>query len=90
MAILTSTELAAVRRRVAAKANEKGVPIHWVKGQINAALQAIEDRWEAASTKTATSNDIEAAAPGVFNVAEKKFLVGYWLEDKARREEVGL
>ena len=90
MAVIGIYDLAALRRAVARKANEKGVSVHWLKGQINVSLQAIEDRWEAAATKTLISGDIESAAPGVFSNAEKKFLTRYWLEDKARREEVGL
>jgi len=46
----------------------------WSKAQIGAAAQAVEDRLEQAGTQTAISNDIEAAAPGVFTGAQKRKL----------------
>ena len=87
MAILNSVQLARLRQHVARKANEKGVPVHWLKAQINAALQAIEDRWEASSTQTVLNDDVETVAPGVFSGAEKRFLLRFWLQQKADSEE---
>ena len=87
MAILTEQERRWVRNRVEVIANQRNVPITWLKSQINAGIQAIEDRWEAPGTQTALSNDIEAAAPGVFTAAEKKYLAAFWLIQKGRREE---
>ena len=90
MAVLSAEERAALRRMVARLAEQKGVPVRWTKANIDAAMQAIENRWELAATKTAISNDIEAAAPGVFTVAQKRYLTTFWLLQKAGREEVQL
>ena len=90
MAVITPDELAAVRRRVAKKAKEKDVPIHWVKGEINATLQGLDDLFDSAAFASAISDKIEAEAPGVFDPNEKRYLFAYFLELRARREEVDL
>jgi len=88
--ILTANELSELRQRVAQKAGEKGVSVHWLKAQVNAALQAIEDRWVAAATQNALAADIEAAAPGVFTASEKRYLLRYWLSQAGERAEATL
>lgn len=90
MATLDATTLAKLRQRVSRKAAEKGVSEHWLKGQINDALQAVEDRLQAAGTITAIRGDIETAAPGVFTNAEKDFLYRYLLSDLGDRLEATL
>lgn len=67
MAILTATELAAIRKKLAANGT-----VSWVKADVNAASQAIEDRLQASIT--ILNDDIEAAAPGVFNAAQKRLI----------------
>ena len=87
---LTAAELVRVRQLVAQAATKRGVSVHWLKAQINAALNAVDARWDAPGTQTALSNDIEAAAPGVFSVAEKRFLLAFWLITRGNREEAAL
>ena len=81
MAILTGDELAELRRAMAANGT-----VTWTKPQINAALQAIEDWFEA--NRVALGAAIEAAAPGLYNATRKKRLVAYWLRQKFVREGV--
>ena len=70
MATLTLEELAAAR---AAK-NRDGEVVTWLRADINAAVQAIEDLLEQVSTRTAISNAIEAAAPTKFTNSQKRRL----------------
>ncbi len=67
MAILTPSELAAIRKKLA-----RNRTVTWDKPQINAAIQAIEDRLQA--SKGTLNADIEAAAPGVFNAGQKRLI----------------
>lgn len=80
MATLSASELQTLRQTMT-----RQFPPTWTKPQVNAALQAIEDRVRLAATQTAISNDIEAAAPGVFNAAQKARLFGVWCVSAAAR-----
>lgn len=71
MAILTVAELAAIRQRMA----RQFVPVIWTKAQVNAAVQAVEDRLVA--SKAVIGADIETAAPGKFDAAQKKAIAAY-------------
>ncbi len=81
MATLSPTEVQTLRQSMAGNSST----VHWTKAQFNAAMQAVEDRMQAASTKTAIASDIEAAAPGVFNAAEKSRLFAIWCLTAAQR-----
>ena len=82
MAILTANEAAEIRQQMASGV----VPLTWVKGQCNTALQAIEDWFE--TNRASLGAAIETAVPGVFVAAQKKRLVAYYLLQKFRREGV--
>ena len=71
MAILTTEQLVSQRN----ECERSGIGINYTKAQVNAALQAVEDRLTSAGTKTALSADIETAAPGVFTAAQKREIV---------------
>lgn len=86
MATITATQLTELRS--IARRNLTPATPHYTKAQVNAALQAIEDRVQLAATKTAISNDIEAAAPGVFSAGEKTTLFGIWCATAAIRLNV--
>ena len=77
MAILSPADLATIRRAVTSEGE-----VNWTKPVINAALQAIEDQWEADRPRFA--NAIETAAPGVFTNAQKNRLGKHWLTVKFR------
>lgn len=81
MAILSPEEMGELRsvmcRNTAAQ--------NWDKAQINAALQAIEDRLRTAGTQNTLGSDIEAIVPGVFNAQQKQLLMGVWCASAARR-----
>ena len=79
MAVLTATQLAELRRMAAAEASV----VTWNKTQVNPVLQAIEGWWEASRASLGAA--MEAAAPGVFNAAQKKALGKYWLWQKYGR-----
>ena len=80
MAVFTAPELQLLRQTMA-----RQFPPTWTKAQVNAALQAIEDRLRLAATQTTIANDIEAAAPGVFSAAQKSRLFGVWCFSAAAR-----
>jgi len=67
MAVLTGRQLARMRRKL----SDVGT-VTWVKPEVNAALQAIEDRLQA--SRAVLNSDIETAAPGVFNAAQKRLI----------------
>ena len=80
MALLTLTQLAAIRQDFVATL----AVINKTKPQINVALQAIEDWFEA--NRASLGAAIEAAAPGQFTGAQKLKLVKFWLRSKFERE----
>ena len=82
MAILNATDLSDLRRDVC-----KGITVDFVKSQINAALQAIEDRIE--NSRAVLSADIDTAtAPYVLSASMKKKLVAHYFRQKFTREGV--
>ena len=80
MALLTLTQLAAIRQDFVATL----AVINKTKPQINAAIQAIEDWFEA--NRASLGAAIEAAAPSTFTPAQKLKLVKFWLRSKFDRE----
>ena len=82
MAQLTGDEGIELMRIVNNNTSEQS----WTKPQIRAAFQAIEDRILTPGTKNAIASDIEAAAPGVFNAAQKEMLFMAWTVIYARRQ----
>jgi len=83
---LSKLEKRRIRNAVERVANDKNVPQTWSKPQIDAAVEAIESRWDTPGTQTALGNDMEAAAPGVFTNAQKKYLAAFWLIMRGERE----
>lgn len=71
MAVLTPSELAQLRRKVA----KHVFSVPWSKAEINGALQVVEDRLD--TDRGAFFGLIEAAAPRVFDAAQKKLIVAY-------------
>ena len=80
MAVLALPALAEIRQEVS-----RGVIVTWTKPTINAALQAVEDWFEA--NRASLGAAIEAAAPAAFTAAQKKKLVAYWLSYKFSQEK---
>ena len=78
--VLTAIQLAAIRQDFVATLTI----INKTKPQINVALQAIDDWFEA--NRAALGAAIEAAAPGTFTGAQKLKLVKFWLRSKFDRE----
>ena len=76
MATISTPHLVACRRGL----ERSGNPINYNKTQINAAIQAIEDRFEA--TRSGFNTAIEGAAPGIFSAAQKRQLFAYWASIK--------
>ena len=81
MATFTADQLVMLRALMARNV----APQTWTKAQVNAALQALEDRLRLAGTQTTLSNDIEAAAPGIFTIQQKQTLFGVWCYTAAAR-----
>jgi len=74
MAILNPTQLAQIRNGC-----EKVEPnINYIKPQINAAIQALEDYFEN-TARAGFGAAIEAAAPGIFTNAQKKRIGRFYL-----------
>ena len=74
MAVYTSDQLAKMRQ-----AMSKLGTATWVKVDINAAVQAVEDLM-LGQGKTAIFSAIEAASPGVFTNAQKVLIFRVWVE----------
>lgn len=77
--LLTSDQLSDLRRSAATEA----AIVTWMKPQVNATLQAVEDWFEA--NRTSLGVAVETAAPGLFSAAQKRVLVKYWLAQKFAR-----
>jgi len=80
MAALTKKQLASLRRGAVG-----GKHPTFDKPEINAAFQAIEDKFPA--LKTTLGGAIETAVPGTFTAAMKKAIIAYWLELKFNQEK---
>lgn len=81
MAAFTQEELGELRSALCRNTPTQ----NWSKAQVNAGLQAVEDRLRAPGTQNAIMNDIEAAVPGVFDTEQKRLLLGTWCTSAARR-----
>jgi hypothetical protein len=90
MAALTDDEKTWLRQQIARLARRKGVAPHWTRGQVNDALDAINDVWDLPATQSKLSTDIEARVPGVFTNTHKLWLGVFWLILRGRREEEAL
>lgn len=83
MATLTADQLAEIRRSVSASL----VTVNYTKPLINAALQAIEDWYEANKTVASTAVDT-ATSPFIFTNPQKKKIFCYWLFQKFKLEVI--
>ncbi len=81
MAVLDSAQLASLRQSLA----RLETAIDYDKPTVNAALQAIEDWFEANRSGIATAIDA-ATSPFVFSAARKRRLVKFYLLQKSGRE----
>mgnify|MGYP001605685944 FL=1 len=76
MVVLTVADLVPIRQACAKK-----VAVNYTKPQINAAVQAVENWFEA--NRAGLSGVIDTAtAPLVLSGAQKKAIVAYWLNYK--------
>lgn len=76
MAILTDEEKKKIRNGVERIADREGVSVHWVKGAINDAAQAVEDFLvDNASTMSTEINTASQPYGVTFNADEKKWIV---------------
>lgn len=78
MAVLTANQLTECRQGIA----KEGLPVNYTKGQVNAALQAIED-WFTDGITNRPASSLNAAinaatSPLVFTPAQKKKLFAFW------------
>jgi len=72
MANLTAIQLSQIRRKLQDEAYKLSKSIDWTIDQINAAAQAAEDNISV--NKPNVYDDIEAAAPNIFDADEKKLI----------------
>ncbi len=80
MAVLSAEQLAELRQGV----QGEGDSATWKKADINAAFQAIEDKWGAVQAALSAEIDI-ATSPIVFSNAMKKKIGKYWLRQRFGR-----
>lgn len=84
MATITSSELTSLRQETS---KDPSMSLNYLKSEINAALQALEDWYDDPATKTEVSNRINTAtSPHVFTNNQKKKIAKYWLRNKFGRE----
>jgi len=87
MAVLLATQLAEIRQKVAADIQAGDNPVRWDKPQINAAIQAVEDRFEEIRASISTAINTASSPLGItFNGPEKIATVKHWLLQKHGRE----
>ena len=79
MPLLSPNQLTELRGQT--EANR--APISHTKPQVNAVCQAAEDWFEA--NRAALNTALEAAAPGVFSLVQKRVIVKAWLRQKFER-----
>jgi len=79
MAILTTEQLAEVRRKVSSEEDL----ITYTKNDINDALQAIEDWWEA--NQAGLSSAIDTGTIFSFTNSQKKKIAKFWLQQRFSR-----
>lgn len=72
MATLTTAQLGEMRRG----SETERFPHSHTRAQLNAAFQAVEDRFQVVSASFGTA--IETAAPGVFSGSQKTAIVKFW------------
>ena len=81
MPVLTTTQLVELRQACA----REQLVVNYTKVDINRALQAVEDSFEAIRpTLNAAVN--AATTPLVLTAGQKRLLVKYWLQQKTGRE----
>ena len=78
---LNTLELADYRGEMQKLAEQRGFPINYTKPQVNAAFQALENRFETVRPGFYTA--IEVAAPGIFSNLQKRAIFKIWLSGKA-------
>lgn len=80
MAILRPDQLTELRQECS-----KVMRVNYLKADVNKALQAIEDWFEA--NRVAISKAIDSAtSPVIFTVPQKKQIAKHWLKNKFGRE----
>ena len=80
MAVLTAEQLGKLRMGV----QTEGDAATWLSTDMDAALQAIEDKWEEVRPQFSAAIDV-ATNPLVFSNVMKKKLGRYWLRQKFDR-----
>ena len=80
MAVLSTQQLRGLRNQMERRQAE----VSYGKADINSALQAIEDWFEAERANLSAA--IDAGTAHAFTNPQKKLLVGYWLGQKMTRE----
>ena len=80
MPTLTNIQLAALRQKM----NRTAGTAHWTRGELNDAIQGIEDWIEA--NKAALSNAIDAATRFSFSPSQKRAMVAWYFWQKSVRE----
>ena len=85
MAIITDDEMVPLRRGCAAETESGGLPIHWTKAEFKAAVQAVEDEYQA-TCRAAFGTAIETAVPGKFSNPEKKCIGRWWFTHRFKAD----
>lgn len=80
MATLTNEEFGSLLRKFAKSQSS----CSWSKAAVQDALQAVETRLD--NSKAVINSDIETAAPGVFNAAQKLSILAWATLNFAKRE----
>lgn len=79
MAVLTAEQFAEIRKQVSGEETT----ITYVKNDVNDAIQAIEDWWEA--NQASLSSAIDTATSVSFTNTQKKRIAKFWLRQRFQR-----
>lgn len=62
--------------------SSKQVSVNYLKGELNAVIDAIDAWWDLPSTKLSINNAIESATSFSFTILQKKQIGGMWMKQK--------
>ena len=81
MAIMTLQQNVDIEQRMARQGG-----VTWVKPEIRAAIQAIEDQFETGCRPSLEAAINTATAPLILTAAKKKLLIAFFIQQKAGRD----
>lgn len=90
MAVLTTKERERFRQKVYRLALKHDLPVGFVKAEVDAAFQAVEDHMTSPALAASLNLAINQATSFRFNARQKRAIFSLWLKAAADKEEKGI